>query len=609
MRTRYRRGRAYLEARQQLEGNPGQWDFFRAPGNCAVLAGPGSGKTKALTVKLARILIEEIADPQRIACITFSNEAVRELHRRLQTLGIERGDVFVGTLHGFCFQQIVRPFARLGGLPIAFPIRVASEQEQESYFYRTADALRGAGAGRAFLDPVRNYRRTILDRRDEAWRNVNPELADLAEHYEAALHGDGLVDFDDIIFAAEQLLREHAWVRSAVVSKFPVIAIDEYQDLGLALHRIVLNVVESGGRVLAVGDPDQSIYGFQAAQPWLLEELSQRPDFSRVVLQYNYRAAQELIDASEVVLGVARGYEARSDAAGLVREHLCEGGLAHQARVICGEIVPEVLRRMPGRQLGDIVVLYVDRNVGNVVARAADDAQVPYQRSDRGAPYPKTPLTRWIERCAAWCVSGWRVADPRMADLIHDWESMSPEGLSDTALRERTLRLAGFLLDARFDQPLSEWLQDFEVSCLREGIDFEGLRVDEARALERLRRAADEGGVLETASLERFAGQRGAPDRLNLMTLHGVKGLEFDAAIIMGVDEGRIPSWSAETDDDIAEARRAFYVGFTRAKHEVHLTYSGFTVTRYGRRVYNGASRFLLELRERYEVGREVHAD
>jgi DNA helicase-2/ATP-dependent DNA helicase PcrA len=475
-------------------------------------------------------------------------------------------------------------------------MRVAPEVEQRRYFTRIADPLKGARAGEAFWIPVQKYRRTMLDRDDDSWWKVDPDLAQLADAYETALHNDGLVDYDTIVFTAEKLLREHEWVRAAIVAKFPVIAIDEYQDLGLALHRIVLRIVESGGRILAVGDPDQSIYGFTGAQPRLLADLSQRPDFQRVVLPFNYRSAGELVEAAEAMLGHRGRYKAKSRDAGLLQAHKCEHGLPHQATEICQTIVPAALARAPERQPGDIAVLYVDKYIGDVIARTADAEGFPYQRLDRGAPYPKTPLTTWLERCATWCVGGWREGDPRLADIIYDWQSFGPPDSALDIRHERALLLVDFLMQSRFDALLHDWLSRFYAACIRDGIDWEGFHADEKTVLDRLLAAARPGGVLEQMSLGRFATRRGAPDRVHLMTLHGSKGLEFDVVIMMGMDQGTLPSYRDETPEEIDEARRKFYVGITRAKREVHFTWSGFTISPRGFRHDRGPSQFLKEL-------------
>jgi DNA helicase-2/ATP-dependent DNA helicase PcrA len=590
-----------LKAINELQENPGQWAVFNSDGNCAVLAGPGSGKTKCLTTKIARVLAEDVSPPQSVACITYSNECVRELQRRLNALGLRNDDLYVGTVHAFCFQHVIQPFAELAGVPISYPIKVASETEQDTHFARVAKALRGGGAAQAFRLAVDRYRRTVLDRGGEVWRNYDPDLAELADAYERSLRKAGLVDFEDMVVISQQLIRDHDWVRWTLAARFPVIAVDEYQDLGPAFHRIVTDLADKGFvRVIAVGDPDQSIYRFMGSQPKLLETLADRNDFERIVLPFNYRSAQWLVQGAEAALGLSRGYEARSTDAGTLEFHKCPEGIEEQAQRICEEIIPATLGRDAKRQLGDIAVLYPDKNLGSVIAYAADEAGLPYQRIDKGAPYRKTPFTRWVERCAAWCAGGWRTSDPRLSELINDWKRFGPNGLSELQRQVRTAGLVTFLsryTDA--DPLLFDWLQDFHDSCLKDGLDTSGLRVDELKAFEELLTAAKPNNPFHGMRLSRFAGNRGSPEHLNLITLFSAKGLEFDVVIIIGLDEGILPSWADKDEEEIAEARRKFYVAFTRAKREVHLTYSGFTVDRYGRRHNKGPSRFLFDLAKR----------
>lgn len=107
----------YLRAAEDLRRNPGQWDAYNSEGNCVLLAGPGSGKTKTLTVKLARLLSEDVQEPRGVACITFNNECARELERRLDALGVAPGGrVFIGTVHSFSLTQIVLPYATCAGV-------------------------------------------------------------------------------------------------------------------------------------------------------------------------------------------------------------------------------------------------------------------------------------------------------------------------------------------------------------------------------------------------------------------------------------------------------------------------------------------------------------
>ena len=142
-RTNASNSRQYLDAAKELEDNPGQLAVYRSTGDCVVLAGPGSGKTKTLTIKVARILHEDLQAPQALACLTYSTECVRELERRLERLGVHAGEgLFVGTVHSFCLKHIVFPFGPKSDFAVPRDIGVASVKEQETQFLCVLDVTR-----------------------------------------------------------------------------------------------------------------------------------------------------------------------------------------------------------------------------------------------------------------------------------------------------------------------------------------------------------------------------------------------------------------------------------------------------------------------------------
>jgi len=159
--------------------------------------------------------------------------------------------------------------------------------------------------------------------------------------------------------------------------------------------------------------------------------------------------------------------------------------------------------------------------------------------------------------------------------------------------------LVAFLLSHRLpDQPMHQWLAEFRHVCLDEALADEPTLRDENAMLAELAAAFAPAGPLAGWTVLRTAGQGGAPDHLNLITLHSAKGLEFRVVVLMGMEQGRMPHWSAD-EGGKREARRLFYVGLTRAQDEVHMTFSGWTSNRYGRRFNNGPSEFLVEVRDR----------
>jgi DNA helicase II / ATP-dependent DNA helicase PcrA len=596
--------RAYLGEAEKLRSNDGQWAVYESSGNCIVLAGPGSGKTKTLTVKLAKMLAEDVHPSQAIACLTFNNETVRELRRRLDFLGVRDGRrVVISTVHSFCLHHVVSPFGAVAGLPLSNPLRVALKEEQEAAFAEAVTFVMGQDEKISAWRPRCDlYRRVHLDR-GPTWREHDEDAARVIEVYEGSLADRGVIDFDGMILTALHLIRSHDWVRRALNARFPVLVVDEYQDLGHALHQIVLSLCFDGSsRLLAVGDPDQSIYGFTGADPGLLRELSERKEVSVVELSLNYRCGQKIIDASACALEGSRPHKAASANTGTVDFYLCRDGLKHQVQHACDSVILEALARKDGRTLGDIAILYKDRNDGQTVSEVVQQTGWDFIRVDQGSPYPHTPMTFLLQDCAAWCAGGWRVGEPRLSSILRAFQRWNSDITSDRARRLLWEPLVSFLCEWRDgDRLLSDWLEAFQSRLL--GSMFSRLEVlrDEAAAVEVLTAAAAPNGALASFTIGTFGGQRGTSSHLNLMTLHSSKGLEFDVVVMVGLEQGRLPSYQASRQKAAGDAkgwqsdRRLFYVGLTRARHEIHLMRSGWYEA-YGRRYQNGRSEFLQDV-------------
>lgn len=567
-----------LRAIGELSANPEQLAAVRETGHCVVLAGPGSGKTKTLTTAMARTLAEEVAEPRGVACITYNNDCTIELEMRLARLGVEGGDrAFIGTVHGFALSQVIAPYARCVplGLPASFRVATRAETRAAVEVAYTA-AIGGAD------DPHRRWsfasekRRRDVDRTRPEWRGRNPELAIFIEAYESELRRQGLVDFDDMPLLAYHMIKEYGWIRDALRARFPVLFVDEYQDLGHALHELVLLLCFGGGiRLFAVGDADQSIYGFTGANPELLESLTRRSDVRTIRLRFNYRSGGKIVRASLGALGEERDYrEVAGAPEGELTFWTVPSGLDLQAQAIADTVIPKLIEK--GIALDEIAVLYRAAYLGDKVAEALKQASIPFVRTDGNALVRRgSRLARFIEDCARWVVGGWRNADPRYGHLLRQALALvyGRHANADEAQRLSD-QLVGFLqATIGPDESTHAWLQHFDHELIALWRMIARNSEQEWDVCAEMIANTDPGADSDMP-LAHFAGRVEGTGRVSLSTLHSAKGREFDAVVIYGVNASDLPSErDKKSPTALREARRLFYVGVTRPRKELCLIF------------------------------------
>ena len=467
---------AYTLAVKELRRNEEQWQAYESKGNCVVLAGPGSGKTKVLTVKIARLLHEEVRAPRGLACITYSNACVDEILTRLQKLGVRDDDrLSVSTVHSFCLRELVLPYARLAGVYCPDPLKVASPTRSRELFEKAYAQTLGGRPPRWFRIEFDKLRRTVLDRSSNAWKAWPGRETEVVETYEALLVNEDLIDFDGIVLAGLELAEKHDWICRCIKAKYPIVVIDEYQDLGLPLHRMILALMRKAAvRIIAVGDPDQSIYGFTGAQPGLLRTLKSLPGIEPVHLKLNYRCADKIIAASKTLLADPTEFKSHDRREGLLKIYKAKRDVREQALYVFGTLVPALLKENPSWSPGDIAMLYRTLNEGTPIAEAADAIGVRYFRVDNGAPIKRSRLIDWLMDASKWCAGGWQSGTVSLGRLLKSWRLMRASIKKESELLTARKKLISVLFANRDGSiSLQQWLEAVKREVLEESCSKE----------------------------------------------------------------------------------------------------------------------------------------
>ena len=584
---------AYFEKKlQEIREDDMQLAAYKAVNNTVVIAGPGSGKTTVLTLKVMQLLAEVIYPPRGLACLTYSTEAVREFKSRLVKLGLEkRKNVFLGTVHSFCLSEIITPFAALyPQYKIPLPIRIISEAEKNRLF----DSQNYEGSPK------------LIDVDKERTRNIKGISRVAIESYDIALKAaisfeelliqNGYLDFISMVKKSVELIKNEPYVRKALEAKYPWIIVDEYQDLGKPLHELILTLLNlTRIKVFAVGDADQSIYDFQGAAPDYLVELSQRQDVSCIHLKNNYRSSQTIVDASEYVLKSSRGYIA----SGKLRDYHaklefieCPKGMDEQYE----RVIEQISRfHTEGIPYHEIAVLVGNNKQVAELAQECSRQNIPAYIARQS--FRLTDLIIWIQNCAKWVSDKCSVS---FDEICSTWKSFISQkriiSEDDYFLLKRTI-FQTLTASKVYKDNLSEWL------CY---LDKEVGIVSAFTASERYPDEIDNfNKLLETARSHdtqltiKFLTRLGIPEnQVVLTTRHSSKGLEFDVVILPGMEKDSFPSYYDNTPRKLAEARRLCFVSVSRARKACILIRSKNLQNKYGRWFSKEPSPFWVALQE-----------
>lgn len=613
-------------------------------GPLLILAGAGSGKTKTLAHRIAYLVRTESIWPTEILAVTFTNKAARELRERVwrltESVGVDVPRTFMpwmGTFHGICVRLLRQDGAVIG---IAPNYVIYDEDDRQGLIRQAMKELSIDSQQikpRTVSSIISNAKNELKTPKDfEAAANY-PHLQNIAKiyyRYEKLRKSAGALDFDDLLLEAVRLLRDHSDIRQKWQNHFKHIFIDEYQDTNAAQYAIVKYLVNDSQNICVVGDDWQSIYSWRGADfTNILNFERDYPDASVIKLEQNYRSTNAILAAAQAVISknkvrtdkklwtdvgegapveVHQTYDEAEEAslvAGRIGTHASIGARSYSDFAVLYRMNAQSapleralrLARIPYQLVGG-VRFYDRKEIKDIIAYL----RVIYQPNDRlsfsrivnipGRGIGTTSLERfltWQAETGQDIISALgsvheatsltpraRTALGALGSHLKELRSLLEEGASPADIIERMLKLTGYRQYLRDGTPQAEEREENVGSLLSD-----------------VRVFADLPEFLEETALIASSDTAAGDDKVTLMTLHAAKGLEFPVVFMVGMEEGIFPhSRVYEAGPaELEEERRLCYVGMTRAREELHLTYARSRL-QFGQRAYNQTSRFIADM-------------
>ncbi len=655
--------------------NPAQQEAVQhSQGPLLILAGPGSGKTRVIAHRIAYLISHDNVHPYRIIAVTFTNKAAREMRERVVAiLGETARSVTLGTFHSVC-ARILRIDGGPAGVEPEFAI--FDDGDQQALMRLVLEELA--------VDPRKFAPRAVLSTISRAKSELATPAAFAAsvrdyfgevvarsyERYQTLLNENNALDFDDLLMRTVTLFREHDEVREKYQQRYVQVLIDEFQDTNVAQYALARQLSGGHGNICVVGDPDQSIYSWRAADIRnILNFERDYPNVKTVYLEQNYRSTQNILDSAHAVISSNQQRKERN----LWTEQGAGEPIAvfeayddiEEADVVAAEI--QSLLQDGARSLGDIAVMYRT----NAQSRPLEETLVRERIKYRLVGGTRFYSRREVKDLIAYLrlvhnpfdrVSFLRVVNvpPRgigakTLDELSRWAgaqevplytalqllaesqdaasseapapSLQPPASRLTPRAERVLLtflelLNGLIEDAKgasVAELLTKTLEraDYRSYLFAEFQDDAEDRWENVQQL--LTLAAEYEGLQPDAALPQFLEDVALVsdvdqydehvDAVTLITLHAAKGLEFPVVFMVGMEEGVLPHMRSFDDpDQLEEERRLCYVGITRAKERLYLL-RAFRRHLMGSSQHNPASRFLKDLPAELIAGRHKVQD
>ncbi len=633
------------------ELNPAQREAVEAiSGPVLILAGPGSGKTRVITHRVAYLITVCGVNPRRIMAVTFTNKAAREMSDRLHNLvSGSAGELTLGTFHAIC-ARILRQDGSALDINPGYVIYDAGDQQsllKRAMLEIDIDPKQYApsSVGTA-ISRAKSHLLTPADYVRQGRSYFEEIVSRCYERYQQLLTESNALDFDDLLMKAVQLFRKSPETLSRYQSRYLHLLVDEFQDTNLVQYELVRQLGAKHRNICVVGDPDQSIYSWRSADLRnILSFENDYPDAKLVILEQNYRSTRTILDTASSVISAnelrkQKNLWTDNEAGELIRivETYTE---QEEAQFVVNEI--ERLVDLKEAKLGDCAVMYRT----NAQSRVIEEAFVRY-----GTPYKLVAGTRFYERREVKDIIAYLRLVHNPQDTVSLMRVINVPGrgigqqtlaqLSDRARSlgvspSEALRLVAETIDKDdgpehpFSPRAARLLTDFRT--MLEGLIAKSRELDlvelfdtvvESSGYQRyimsgadgeerwdnileLRGVAQEYRHLKSteglvAFLEGVAlvsdidSLDETTDRVTLITLHQAKGLEFPVVFIVGMEERLLPHVRSFDDPaQMEEERRLCYVGITRAKQHLYLVRS-FRRTLMGSSNVNKPSRFLEDI-------------
>ncbi len=633
--------------------NPQQLKAVTADdGQILVLAGPGSGKTRVLTRRLAYLIERKDVPAYDIIAVTFTNKAAHEMENRVVNM-VQRSleGIWLGTFHAMCARLLRR---EANYLPYKSNFVIFDADDQDALIKRAIRDLkidekthRPSGVHAAISAakndlllpadmPIRTYRDEVVSR--------------VYTRYQELLQTSNAVDFDDLLLLAARLLQEHPGLTEKYARRFQHVLVDEFQDTNLAQYELLKQLCSYHHNIFVVGDEDQSIYRWRGADYRNVQRFEQDfPGCQKILLEQNYRSTQNVLDAARQVIDRNQNRTPKylfteKGPGGKLIQFTAVDEIAEASFVV--DIVQQYLqskRAVPG----DFAVMYRTNAQSRIIEEAFIHARLPYRligaqrfygrrevkdmisflrlvenpadevsllrviavpprgigektisslqasafRANLSAGEVLLDLGRNGESSAYWAEMGRSAA--LLADfgaLLNEWQGLRDQ-ISLVSLFDRIIGDVGYepYINDQSEEGNDRWENVQELRRLAYDFQEKGL----TEFLQNLALVSDQDTIPANGVEEPAARPQGA---VTLLTLHAAKGLEFNQVFIIGLDEGLLPhSRSRDDPEEMAEERRLFYVGMTRAKNQLYLLRSERRSS-FGTWEYSEPSRFLEDI-------------